>query len=474
MKLQNIIAKRFTSAVLLSAIWLMGYSPVAAQLVCNIEPGPIMQSGSITAGDMTQTGRINRNGITASCPTGKTNSLFASTVLNRDSYTYLNPTGQNACVNVDVDFSGCGATTQAVAYSQYDPANPGNNVIGDFGFSTTGVASFGFPIAAGASFTIVVHEIAAGSGCASYNFVITYRTSCRQPGYDQTNDRKADPTVFRPSTSNWLTYDPAGGNVTQNFGLASDILTPGNYTGTKATDVSVYRPSTNFWYYGNNATNPGTNFTSLPWGIANDRPVPGDYDGDSVNDIAVWRPSNGIWYVLRSSNMTVSYNAWGKNGDIPAPADYDGDLKTDYVVVRPDEAGVTPQYNWYALYSNFNFGFGYIYRWGTTGDMIVPGDYDGNGKADSAVFRPSNGQWYVLNSTNQNNSPTTTSGFLWGVAGDIPQPADYDGDLTVDVGVFRPSNGIWYTRNSGNNTVNVVPWGMNGDRPATAPFAVNP
>lgn len=474
MKFHFIKIKQFAAALMLAAILLMGNSPVVAQLICNIAPAPIVQTGSITTGDLTQNGRINRNGITGSCPTGKTNTLFASTVLNRDSYNYTNPTGQDACVQVDVDHNGCGNTTQTVAYSTYDPLNPGNNVIGDFGFSTTGTASFGFPIAAGASFTIVEHEIVAGSGCANYQFTVTYRTNCRQPGYDQTNDGKADPTVFRPSTANWMTYDTVGGNVTQNFGLSSDILTAGNYTGTKATDVSVYRPGSNFWFYGNNTTNPGTNFTAQPWGIAGDQPVPGDYDGDSVTDIAVWRPSNGTWYVLQSSNSTVTYFGWGKNGDIPVVADFDGDLKTDYAVVRPNEPGISPAYVWFVNQSNFGFGFPYFTTWGTAGDVIVPGDYDGNGKADLSVFRPSTGQWYTLQSLAQNAAPNVANGSLWGIAGDIPQPADYDGDLSTDVGVFRPSNGVWYTRNSSTNTARIVPWGISGDRPATAPFAVSP
>ena len=40
-----------------------------------------------------------------------------------------------------------------------DPANPNNNVIGEPGFSTVGTGTLTFKLAAGASFTIVVHEV---------------------------------------------------------------------------------------------------------------------------------------------------------------------------------------------------------------------------------------------------------------------------------------------------------------------------
>lgn len=480
MKIFNHRPKGFVAAFLLYALILLANQTVFSQLICQTPGSPVVVTGSITGADATQAGRINRNGITGSCPTGKTNSLFASTVLNRDSQTFTNPTGQNVCVTVDFDATGCGATTQMVAYSTYDPGNPGNNIISDFGFSTTGTASFGFPVAAGASFTLVVHEVAAGSGCASYTYTINYRTSCQQPGFDRNNDGKADLAIFTANSSlgNSLRYWSHKNStdqtiVTRQFGNQNDIPTAGDYTGDGQTDLSVYRPSNNTWYYANDQTTPTNGFAGIPWGVAGDKPAPGDYDGDGKADVAIWRPSNGTWYILRSADTTVQYFQWGKNGDIPVTADFDGDLKTDFVVIRPDEAGITPNYRWYALYSNFNFGFGYFISWGTAGDIPVPGDYDGNGKADFAVFRPSDGNWYILNSTNQNLPPSMTSGAQWGINGDIPQPADYDGDTLTDFAVFRPSNNTWYIRNSATNTATITPFGTAADKPATAPYPVN-
>jgi len=47
----------------------------------------------------------------------------------------------------------------------------------------------------------------------------------------------------------------------------------------------------------------------------------------------------------------------------------------------------------------------------------VPGDYDGDGRADLALFRPSSGDWFILQS-----SPnfTMSANHQLGMPGDIP------------------------------------------------------
>jgi hypothetical protein len=57
----------------------------------------------------------------------------------------------------------------------------------------------------------------------------------------------------------------------------------------------------------------------------------------------------------------------------------------------------------------------------------VPADYDGDGRADIAVYRPSTGTWFVLQSSAGNATWVT---FQWGLPNDIPLPANFDGDGT--------------------------------------------
>lgn len=459
-----------------------------SQYVCQLPGAPELRSGSIGAGDLTQNARINRDGVPSSCTGGAPVAAPVVGTFRFDSYNFTNPNATEACVVVEYNMTACGGaatnSTQVNAYSSFDPAAPNTNVIGKPGFSTVGTGVLTFRVTAGQPFVIVVHETAANGGCAAYNFTLSYHTGCRQAGHDLSNDGKADPTVFR--NGSWELLNSAGGQTSRAFGSAGDVITAADYTGDGSTDLSTYRPSVNTWFYSTNQSTPAANVTYVPWGAAGDIAVPGDYDRDGKSDVAVWRPSNGTWFALRSSNSTVMITQWGSAGDTPIVGDYDGDLANDLGVIRP--AG--GQLRWLVL--NSNFGYGFVYGcgtvtpfcgggviWGLTGDRPVSGDFDGDGRTDVAVFRPSDGSWrYLRSSLNIGAAPgaTAAAGFSWGSTGDIPQPADYDGDKRTDFAVFRPSAGQWFISNSNNGTYNTFSaplWGLATDQPATSPYLIS-
>lgn len=137
-----------------------------------------------------------------------------------------------------------------------------------------------------------------------------------------------------------------------------------------------------------------------------------------------------------------------------ARADFDGDGRTDLSVFRPSEG------NWYM--NNSTAGFS-VATWGLSNDVLVPGDYDGDGRTDRAVRR--GGDWYVWKS-----STDTYAGVSWGTASDIAVPGDYDGDNKSDFAVFRPSEGVWYVLRSIDGGVVIYNWGLSGDVPVSGDF----
>ncbi len=138
------------------------------------------------------------------------------------------------------------------------------------------------------------------------------------------------------------------------------------------------------------------------------------------------------------------------------PFDYDGDGRADLSVFRPSVG------TWYIARPTGNPAQNYdAVRFGQAGDTLVPADYDGDGRTDVAVFRA--GVWYL------NRSTLGYTGVQYGQTGDIPVPADYDGDGKADIAIFRPSENNWYLLQStaGARAVN---FGLATDKPVPADY----
>jgi len=292
-------------------------------------------------------------------------------------------------------------------------------------------------------------------------------------------------------------------NTHAYFGMAYDRYVPGDYDGDGRTDFAVVRTRTDPWRWyidtdrdGHSELSPeltsaasagsrfgldingdgkadlvtvekdgatwrwrvdtnrnGTPNLDIAYGFVDtddtgtnltDRLVPADYDGNGSIDLAVARRgADGFWEWIIDTNRNGIANIRVKFGrvdrdrdttdtsDIPEPRDYDGDGAADLAVRRATNG----KWEWFA--DTDRNGISNIkVKFGLTSDIPVPADYDGDGAADFAVVRRSGANWQWFVDTNRNGYSDLKRKF--GLVIDHPLPADYDGDGRADFAVVRP------------------------------------
>jgi len=135
-----------------------------------------------------------------------------------------------------------------------------------------------------------------------------------------------------------------------------------------------------------------------------------------------------------------------------AAFDFDGDGRSDLSVFRPSD-GV-----WFLNRSTNGFS---ATQFGLSTDKITPADYDGDGKTDISVFR--DGIWYWIDSSNGSFRATH-----FGLASDIPLSADFTGDGRAEFAIYR--NGAWWNLDLSNAQTSTIQFGLPTDKPVVADY----
>ena len=173
-------------------------------------------------------------------------------------------------------------------------------------------------------------------------------------------------------------------------------------------------------------------------------------------------PATGtrFWYWVKAENE-------GGESDFSAPEqgyakspvasslgvnDYNGDRRADLAIF--DNASGS----WFILETDGTLLL-WAEPWGWPGAIPVPGDYDGDRIFDLAVFDNNTGNWYVKGLS----GAVIAWAKPWGWPGADPVYGDYDGDGRSDLAVFDENTGHWYAYSLENGLLLwAQPWGWPG------------
>lgn len=142
----------------------------------------------------------------------------------------------------------------------------------------------------------------------------------------------------------------------------------------------------------------------------------------------------------------------GATGFRTARYDFDGDGRSDIAVFRPSDKV------WYLDRSTAGFS---ATQFGLSTEKIAPADFDGDGETDLSVYR--DGVWYWLSSSNG-----TVAIYQFGVATDIPVPADFTGDGRAELAIYR--GGVWWLHDLARDQNTDIQFGTATDTPVAADY----
>ena len=271
---------------------------------------------------------------------------------------------------------------------------------------------------------------------------------------DFDGDGRLDYIAFNPKTDFWTIQRSTLGVQTFAFGQPGvDLPAVGDYDADGKADIAVFRPTTGQWLIlqsSGGARIEPQNPVSPAALTSGARPVVADYNGDGVDDLVSAGTDAGgnlIWNFRLSAINPVT-----KAITFAAPVTYAfGGSMTDVPMAM--DGGVEA-----------------INGVATT----KPGD----GRADMALYRSREGRWLSLDVASvlasiadTTKAPTVVFNTLFGDPNvDTPVPGDYDGDGTTDMAVYRSKDAKFLVLKSGGGALLTTFGSANTDVPAQAPY----
>lgn len=234
--------------------------------------------------------------------------------------------------------------------------------------------------------------------------------------------------------------------------------------------IGTYDPTNTIFKLKNTLTG-GSPDLNVNRGFAGDLPVVGDFNGDGIDTASTF--NNGLWKI-RNTNLTILDGVippitinFGGPGDIPVVGDWDGDGIDTVGIYRPS-AGQFFLVN--SLIANPPVDL--VQTFGVAEDLPIAGDWNADGFDTIGVFRPSAGLFFLTDERVAN--PNIDEVVVLGANGDLPVGGDWDGDGADSVGLWRTSTAEFFLTNDLINVSNQFVFGAIGDLPLASDWDGKP
>ncbi len=279
--------------------------------------------------------------------------------------------------------------------------------------------------------------------------------------FDPDQDGNANPVLWRKGGSEWFIKNPSSTSSIV-FGLSTDI--PFVYQPkTAPSDVGTISIEEGFgfkWkFHGQGFRRANGSFENQVFiGAVGDLLTLGPWEESGVTNPAIARFVGNSWrFDYYSKNGNVVSKTLGTEGDIPKVQDYDGDGKFDVAVFRPSTSQV------FVLQSSNNSLQTYnLSSIAATAESFVKGDFTGDTKAEISFWEPSSSTFIYKFSESSYSTGQTLSVGTPGSSFPLNWNSQSGKNLFT---VIDHSTGIrkYYPDNNSANSLQQIQWGISGD-----------
>ena len=150
--------------------------------------------------------------------------------------------------------------------------------------------------------------------------------------------------------------------------------------------------------------------------------------------------------IFNSSTAEFTFNGktvnFGTSTDLPVIGDWNGDGRDEIGIYRPDNGIGQSEFHlvtrdWTSLSYDVGATDKVIQFGPYPNNIPIAGDWDGDGDDDIGGYYPGNNKFYLYELNLESESATSYKDVPFGISGDKPIIGDWDGDNDDDVGVYR-------------------------------------